>query len=532
MGKEVGLDLYKKVEKGMVSLNTTLESRLLKGSGKAINEQLGAVCKTSSGEATLCLDGQDFTSEQLALIANGQLGAISLHIKGGVSSFDTDTLLAIQSKLKKYADDMKSTIKQDQETLTRLMSTNLYADGDTNNSSYDILYDMERINRVIFSQEINYQGVVNREADALDLFSAGEYDTTEESGTGDDTGTGTGRTSTGTWRDTDVGTGTTATGTTTTGTGTTPTTSTGSVMCATDTSITSLEVVTPVIDLVSTTGTLTSTGTLSGTTLSGTTSSGGTTASGAADYWNGRPPSPFLGGRGDSPYGNPEGCNGVICIVIEFIRYNQLLLNYGGKTSSIEAIVDQNLKIADKNANKSFAQAKMTKNFFELHLLDLDLSEMFHISAQVSTMPTPLLDKMEWGKRSSGEKDTAGAGSAITDEDWNKKVQDTLTNTFKTYDLVYGSQNLLDDGCNDLALSRLSGQTTDALGNITLYVRCMPLPAVRFDSVQLDAIRGQYEESFFRDLLSLSSFTSGFQTAIEGINSVIQAMHAKPTRTN
>ena len=71
-------------------------------------------------------------------------------------------------------------------------------------------------------------------------------------------------------------------------------------------------------------------------------------------------------------------------------NYTQNLLGGGG--SSIEYILDENLKIANKFAVSSFVQSKLTNNFFQLSLKDLDLPSLIHIGTVVTRLPPPLLN--------------------------------------------------------------------------------------------------------------------------------------------
>lgn len=71
--------------------------------------------------------------------------------------------------------------------------------------------------------------------------------------------------------------------------------------------------------------------------------------------------------------------------------YTQNILG-GGKAATIEKVLDENLKIADKYAGSSFTLTKMPKMFFGLSAIGLDLPSMLHIGVQFSTLPPPLLN--------------------------------------------------------------------------------------------------------------------------------------------
>jgi hypothetical protein len=75
---------------------------------------------------------------------------------------------------------------------------------------------------------------------------------------------------------------------------------------------------------------------------------------------------------------------------MSMVDYSQNIL--GGKTDTIEYVLDQNLKIANTFAGSSLVQSKMTNLFFGLSLKDLNLPGMLHIGAVVSSLPPPLLN--------------------------------------------------------------------------------------------------------------------------------------------
>lgn len=71
--------------------------------------------------------------------------------------------------------------------------------------------------------------------------------------------------------------------------------------------------------------------------------------------------------------------------------YTQNLLA-GGRAATIEKILDENLKIANTFAPASGVQSKMTKLYFGLDLVGLNLPSMLHIGVVFSQLPPPLLN--------------------------------------------------------------------------------------------------------------------------------------------
>lgn len=97
------------------------------------------------------------------------------------------------------------------------------------------------------------------------------------------------------------------------------------------------------------------------------------------------------GGMGGGSDTFPCSGKDFFCILVSMTDYAQNILS-GGKASTIEYILDENLKIANKFAPSSFVQAKMTKMFFGLSLKNLDLPSMLHIGTVVTRLPPPILN--------------------------------------------------------------------------------------------------------------------------------------------
>lgn len=84
-------------------------------------------------------------------------------------------------------------------------------------------------------------------------------------------------------------------------------------------------------------------------------------------------------------------CNDFFCITIEFVTYSHKVLWFW-KWRTIEWFINQSNKHLKKFAWTSLVQSKMTSNFFELWLKDLNLADTFHIWLQVSQKPISILN--------------------------------------------------------------------------------------------------------------------------------------------
>ncbi|MDD3645870.1 MAG: hypothetical protein PHH06_00520 [Candidatus Gracilibacteria bacterium] len=84
-------------------------------------------------------------------------------------------------------------------------------------------------------------------------------------------------------------------------------------------------------------------------------------------------------------------CNNFFCIKINFATYNYSVLGYG-ETKSIQGVLEKSNEHLKKGANTSLQQSKMTTNNFEFSLRDVDFASMFHLGVVIQTKSPPLLD--------------------------------------------------------------------------------------------------------------------------------------------
>lgn len=84
-------------------------------------------------------------------------------------------------------------------------------------------------------------------------------------------------------------------------------------------------------------------------------------------------------------------CEDFFCINIDFTTYEHSLF-WGWENITIEYLLNRSNKHLSKHAATSLIPAKMWTNEFELWLKDLNLPDIFHLSVQVSTKPIPILN--------------------------------------------------------------------------------------------------------------------------------------------
>lgn len=73
--------------------------------------------------------------------------------------------------IQKYR-ELKQRSKRETNARETISYLGLYMDGDTSNSDYDIISDIDKINMLIFSEKIEYKGTPNQAARSFSDFLA------------------------------------------------------------------------------------------------------------------------------------------------------------------------------------------------------------------------------------------------------------------------------------------------------------------------------------------------------------------------
>ncbi len=89
-----------------------------------------------------------------------------------------DQFQDLTSCLKNRYQSVENQSYKEQNNLEQLSSIGLYSDGDTSNSDYDIVADIDKINTILFSAPEKYTGVKNNAKDALSKFLSNKKITT------------------------------------------------------------------------------------------------------------------------------------------------------------------------------------------------------------------------------------------------------------------------------------------------------------------------------------------------------------------
>ena len=95
-------------------------------------------------------------------------------LKNEKRSFTTDEYQALMLCLNKRYTDLVVQKEKEIGKLQKISSLGLYADGTTENSDYDIMVDIDRINGILFGENEKYTGVKNTSAKSLKNTLAGK----------------------------------------------------------------------------------------------------------------------------------------------------------------------------------------------------------------------------------------------------------------------------------------------------------------------------------------------------------------------
>lgn len=389
----MGIDIYKKIDEGLSKMEDQNYQYELTGQGK--NSPWQELNRRLQLEGlNPCL--KELSTQEIAKVKQSDITTFQKVISEDCLANDGTALTNDQITNYMWAiSQIDSTIQTTAISKTRhtydLSRIWIYSDGTTENSPFDLVTDIQDIDKIIFCEDSKYNGVplTNGDGRFSDLIK-GILRFIPKSGTGG-TIDGTGGTSTGVY-----------------------------------TTIITREILTPIYNSGSiispyacsydiNTGTGTSW--LSKTTIdeliyneynSGSTNDNwgnnngtGSTGTGNTNHGNNN----LDGGNYNQLNDNKEWeCNQFFCIKIEF-KIKQYKLLWGGKSTCIKSILENTDKHLKKFSGTSMIQSKMTKNNFELWLLDVSLPDLLHLWVQVFKRPAPILNLEKDGENKNKDNE-------------------------------------------------------------------------------------------------------------------------------
>jgi len=234
---------------------------------------------------------------------------------------------------------------------------------------------------------------------------------------------------------------------------------------------------------------------------------------------------------GTGPYGwysatnDAWNCDSFFCIVIEFSIRDQKLL-WGWQTTSIESILTKAAEHLEKFANTSLVQAKQTTNNFELGLRIPNLGDMLRgFWIQVQTKPAPILNiEQTEDKKNAVEWDTYT---------W----KNLLTEYYKNIWLDYERRNDLDIFRNKVyerkVLEESSGLPSNyppaKLSELAKFQEALEKNS-EIVSLSVDKKVLQDDlESFYNQFVELERFVWSIYDFSTSLSGIIQKMRKIPT---
>lgn len=164
IGSNLGMDFYSRIDDAGESLAQGITVRRLNEKGT-----YGAFGCNASWLANERIDQKSL--EKLKEWNTTILVQLASKKKVQLSTVSESTLR--QCLVEKY-NNLQDDAYKDQRTLESVGNTGLYSDGDVQNSDYDILHDISRINGVLFKSKYEYKGTKNASAKALSDMLAGK----------------------------------------------------------------------------------------------------------------------------------------------------------------------------------------------------------------------------------------------------------------------------------------------------------------------------------------------------------------------
>ncbi|NDK19913.1 hypothetical protein GW819_03655 [Candidatus Gracilibacteria bacterium] len=515
IGKELGNDIYRIIDQGTYTLKKKLVDNRLKEVATA--EKMNNLIKENCPEcfASSCFASgkgfiQNFTASDLEEIAGGSVGTIYTHLSKDESDTDqmnTDQITKIIKIFGEFYQTIQSQVNTEQQKLQSIGSIGLFSDGDKENSSYDLMVDLEKIHKVIFASDLPYEGTANMGAASLVNLLDNAYGDLSPlvSGTAPTIPSNT-----------DPGVSlippTTSSG------GALPLTASGILAALGNGSgcIASASNQTPT-NLDPSFLTDVQSQLLVGTNQNSSLafSDNGQLPESSASLAQANNLTSGLGGGGG--YSDTYPCSTFFCVVMSMTSYTQNVLA-GGQAATIEKILDQNLKIVNTFASSSFTQAKMTKNFLELSIKDLNLPDILHIGVVVSSLPPPILNIKKPASGGGNSGGNSGGSNSGEDDEFNK----ILIGTFEEQGLDFKRQNSLENTNEAHKVNNCFGLKTDdcSIGDI--------IAPSGFAQAKDIEIKKSYGDSFNDDLFELHSFTVAFTKTLQTLTGLIAGLEKIP----
>ena len=164
-----GFDFYSRIDDNGDAISQRLIKRHLQD--YETFRDFGASCRTEHP----WLDASAMNQEILDEISRNEFGKLlELHQKSTGNSMTSAQLEPLRKCLYNSYQEVKNRSQNEQRTLEVASNIGLFMDGDTKNSDFDIIADIDKINAIIFTKHEKYSGNTNKTLDLLEKFLNGE----------------------------------------------------------------------------------------------------------------------------------------------------------------------------------------------------------------------------------------------------------------------------------------------------------------------------------------------------------------------
>lgn len=105
--------------------------------------------------------GIDFTISDFETIRADSIGPIYAHLSPDAQDLTTDDAIRIAKIIADYYNKSSQEVTDDADNMQSIASIGLFTDGNSENSSYDLMVDLRNIHNVLFAHDIPYEGTSN-----------------------------------------------------------------------------------------------------------------------------------------------------------------------------------------------------------------------------------------------------------------------------------------------------------------------------------------------------------------------------------
>lgn len=494
VGESVGENLYDLVDKGGFAVKDAFAAQALEGSAKELNALIKRdadfqkkLCGAEGADCRVFTRNVNMGTVQDALAqgtTSGLIKALNPAVAARLTSEDLAKLFKIFAG---YAAQKRETVAKAASQVQSLSMIGLYVDGDLDNSDYDIVADIEKINTRLFSKPPVYLGPTNRSHDAAGDLVSGPFQGGSNIERPQDAASSTGFA----YKDA------------------------AAEYCPAPAWAGGL------VDEVNV-----------------------LLAPQGRDGWGDPDPMAGAGLSTSMQLAKPNlkgDCGDMIfCINIEFLTYQQKLLGRGGHPKTVEDVVEKHLAHAEKQSAKSFAQSKHATNFGQLGLagnLKKFLLDNLSFKVEVNMLPPPFLASKGLPKPKPEPPVAAAVTAAAAAAGGDMSVVNLVMDAMKAKKLGADPDrfNQLFLQKDDLAMRTAVAQTEGldvaaAAEKLSVLDKDAKMQQAA-ESVQETAaqvyVANQAAKNLNANLLEISSFTSAFKNAVDGLTSVIASMAQK-----